>query len=101
LIAKADGDDAIAEINEANNTYGSFITIGADLVVASLMMPDGGAGQPLVITDTTKNLGAGTAGASTTTTISQPTTTSSMRPTRRSAAARCRRWPRVHPTPDP
>jgi len=67
LIAKSDGDDAIAETNEANNTYGSFITIGADLVVTSLMAPDAGAGLPLVITDTTKNLGSSTAPASTTT----------------------------------
>jgi len=54
--------------NEANNVYGSYITIGPDLVVASLMMPsNASAGMTISITDTTKNLGAGDAPASTTT----------------------------------
>jgi subtilase family serine protease len=68
VIAKADGDDAIGEINEANNTYGSYLTVGADLAITSLVaLTEAGAGFPLTITDTTKNFGAGTAGASTTT----------------------------------
>ena len=67
LLAKADGDNAIDEISETNNVANAYLTIGADLVVTSLTMPDGGAGFPLTITDTTKNLGAGAAPASTTT----------------------------------
>jgi subtilase family serine protease len=33
LLARADGDDTVVEVNEANNVYGSFITIGPDLAV--------------------------------------------------------------------
>jgi hypothetical protein len=57
----------VAETNEGNNTYGAFLTIGADLVVTSLVVPDGGAGMPLAITDTTRNVGSSAAPASTTT----------------------------------
>jgi subtilase family serine protease len=68
LLAKADADDAVAETLETNNVYGAYITIGGDLVVSSLTMAsDGGAGLPLTITDTTRNQGAGTVAASTTT----------------------------------
>jgi subtilase family serine protease len=68
LFAKADGDDAVAETSEANNTFVAYITIGVDLVVSSLTVPAiGGAGFAMTLTDTTRNQGSGTAPASTTT----------------------------------
>ena len=68
LLAKADGDDAIAETQEGNNTYLTTITIGGDLVVSSFTVPtDSGAGLAIALTDTTKNQGAGATAASTTT----------------------------------
>ncbi len=67
LFAKADGDNVVAESEEGNNLFATNITIGADLVISSLTVPsDGGAGQALTLTDTTRNQGAGAAAASTT-----------------------------------
>src|SRR5258706_1856062 len=63
----ADGDDARAKIVEGNKSVAPGITIGADLVISSLTVPsDGGAGVAITFTDTTRNSGAGTAAASTT-----------------------------------
>jgi len=67
LIAKADGDDAIGETNELNNTLVRVLTIGPDLVLTAFTAPSGaGAGQPLTVSDTTKNLGGGNTPATTT-----------------------------------
>jgi hypothetical protein len=58
LLARADGDDALAETNEGNNVYGVYVTIGADLVVTNVVAPaDAGAGLAFTITDTTRNQG--------------------------------------------
>ena len=62
IIAKADGEGAVVESSETNNTYARLIKIGPDLVVTALTVPAvGGAGQTIAITDTTKNPGGGTA----------------------------------------
>ena len=67
VIAKADADAGVAEANETNNTASRVIQSGADLVVASLGVPGSAvAGATIVVTDTTKNQGAGVAAASTT-----------------------------------
>jgi subtilase family serine protease len=67
IIARADGDDALVETNDGNNTLARGIVIGADLVVASLTVPaDGGAGLVISVSDTTKNQSTSAAGASTT-----------------------------------
>ncbi len=68
IIARADGDDAVAETQEGNNELARSLVIGADLVVTSFAAPaDGGAGLAITVTDTTRNLSAGAAAASSTT----------------------------------
>jgi subtilase family serine protease/subtilisin family serine protease len=65
IIAKADGEEAVSEVSEANNTFSFAIKIGPDLAVASLAAPaTGGGGQAIIITDTTKNQGGDAAGPS-------------------------------------
>ena len=66
LIGKADGDDALAETNEANNFLVRSITIGPDLIVTALNVPAGGPGQPITVTDTVRNQGGGAAPATNT-----------------------------------
>jgi subtilase family serine protease len=67
LLARADGDEVVAEIQEFNNTYSVAIQIGPDLVVSAFTAPaTAGAGAVLTLSDTTRNQGGGTAGASTT-----------------------------------
>ncbi len=67
IIAKADADNVVAETNEANNLYYWYIQVGPDLVISALSVPSAsGAGMTFAITDTTKNQGAGAAGASST-----------------------------------
>jgi subtilase family serine protease len=68
VIAKADADDQLVEVNEANNTKTSgLIKIGPDLIVLSVNAPaTAGAGTSITVTETTKNSGAGDAGSSTT-----------------------------------
>ena len=66
VIAKADGNDAIIEISETNNTYSRSIKIGADLIISALTVSNSASGSSLVASDTTTNAGAGTAGASVT-----------------------------------
>src|SRR5437667_8021 len=67
IIAKADANNVVPETNEANNLYYWYIQVGPDLVISTLSAPStGGAGRTFTITDTTKNQGAGAAGASTT-----------------------------------
>jgi subtilase family serine protease len=67
LIAMADGEDAVIETSETNNTYSRLIKIGTDLRITSLTVPSSvGAGQSITVTDVTKNQGGGPAEASTT-----------------------------------
>ncbi len=67
LIARADGEEILAETSENNNTYARSIQIGPDLIMASLSAPtSAGAGQSISITETTRNQGGGEAGPSTT-----------------------------------
>jgi subtilase family serine protease len=65
LIAKADGEDAVPETSESNNTLARSIRIGPDLAISTMTAPaNAGAGQTITITDTTKNQGGGAAPAS-------------------------------------
>jgi subtilase family serine protease len=68
VIAKADATNAVVETQEGNNLrVNGPLKIGPDLVVASVAAPSlAGAGSAIVVTDTTKNQGAGDATASTT-----------------------------------
>lgn len=66
VIAKADGPEGVLESNETNNTSAKLITVvGPDLAVSVLGVPAGaGAGADITVSDTTANLGGGTAGSS-------------------------------------
>jgi hypothetical protein len=67
LIAKADAANDVPEATETNNTRLVSVRVGPDLQVSLLTVPTRGAsGGPITLTDTTKNAGAATAGASTT-----------------------------------
>ncbi len=67
VIAQADADNAVAEFNESNNTaFSTAISIGPDLIVSKVSAPPAsGAGLTISVTDTTKNQGVASAGAST------------------------------------
>ncbi len=69
VIAKADGNQAIAETSESNNVRTSAaVRLGADLRAVSVTGPArAAAGGSLVVGDTTQNEGAGAAAASSTT----------------------------------
>jgi subtilase family serine protease/subtilisin family serine protease len=68
VIVKADGEGAVAESNETNNTSARSIQIGPDLVVSVLTVPgNGGADSTIVVSETTKNQGGGSAPPSVTT----------------------------------
>jgi len=56
----------VPELQEVNNLLSRTIQIGPDLTIASLTVPDAGAGQVVTATDTTRNAGGGASGASTT-----------------------------------
>jgi len=68
LLAKADVAGAVTESNESNNVkMGSIIAVGPDLMVQTLTAPStAAAGSTISISDATKNQGAGSASASTT-----------------------------------
>jgi subtilase family serine protease len=67
IIAKADGEDAVVETSESNNTYARLIKIGTDLRISSLSVPStAGAGLSVNVSDTTRNYGGGPANPSTT-----------------------------------
>ncbi len=67
IMAKADGEDAVIETSETNNTYARLIKVGTDLRITSFSVPaTAGAGQNISVTDTTKNQGGGPAEPSTT-----------------------------------
>jgi subtilase family serine protease len=67
LIAIADDGNAVPETSESNSRY-VLINVGSDLNVSALGAPTRAAatGVQITLTDTTKNSGAGDAGASTT-----------------------------------
>jgi subtilase family serine protease len=67
IIAKADAGTVVDETDETNNTLAKAIKIGPDLIVYSMGVPStAAAGAVITVNDTTKNIGSGTAGASTT-----------------------------------
>ncbi|HKT79286.1 MAG TPA: CARDB domain-containing protein [Vicinamibacterales bacterium] len=67
LFASADGDDAIEETKETNNSASRVIAIGSDLVVGSLTAPStAGPGSTIAVSETTTNRGAGAASPTTT-----------------------------------
>jgi subtilase family serine protease len=68
LIAKADADNAVAETLETNNTRSHSMSVGPDLVVASVTVSATtvAAGSAVNVTDTVTNQGAGAASASVT-----------------------------------
>ena len=67
VIARADGDDAISETIETNNTTAVLVRVGPDLSVSSLTTTGPlGAGANITVNDTTKNNGASASGTSVT-----------------------------------
>lgn len=67
VIAKGDGPGTITESIETNNTRSAIIKIGPDLVITAMTAPTtAGAGTTILVTETTKNQGAGDAAASST-----------------------------------
>ncbi|MBI4684990.1 MAG: right-handed parallel beta-helix repeat-containing protein [Nitrospirae bacterium] len=68
IIAKADALGAVAETNENNNTKAKSIKMGPDLIISAITTSPltSGAGKTVNVTDTTKNQGGCSAGASTT-----------------------------------
>ena len=69
VIAKADWNAAVAETSETNNHRPSSarISIGPDLLVSAFTAPTTAApGEPIQVTDTTKNQGAAAAGSTVT-----------------------------------
>ena len=63
----ADDGKVVSETNETNNKKSKAIYIGPDLIVSTITAPTSAVrGTTISITDTTKNKGCGTAGASTT-----------------------------------
>ena len=68
VIANADSLGIVEESNEANNIRSSTgIKVGPDLVVQSVSVPStASAGELMILSDTTKNLGAGTTPVTTT-----------------------------------
>jgi subtilase family serine protease len=67
IIAKADGDNLVAETSETNNTASRAISIGPDLIISSTSAPGSViAGTTITVTDTVVNQGAGAAAATST-----------------------------------
>jgi serine protease AprX len=67
VIAKADWDSAVQEQSETNNLRSDSAKAGPDLTVSTMAAPQTATpGESISVTDTTKNLGAGAAAASTT-----------------------------------
>jgi subtilisin family serine protease/subtilase family serine protease len=68
VIAQADTANAVRETTESNNTRASStVKIGPDLIVTAISGPStAAAGAIISVSDTVKNQGAGTAGASAT-----------------------------------
>jgi subtilase family serine protease len=68
IVARADGNNSVAETTENNNDRASTaIRIGSDLVLTALTAPvAGSAGGTVTVSDTTKNQGGASAPESTT-----------------------------------
>jgi subtilisin family serine protease/subtilase family serine protease len=67
IVAVADVGNAVLETTETNNTYNRQILVGGDAIVSSLTVPSTGApGSTIVVSDTTKNVGPGPIGVTTT-----------------------------------
>ena len=68
VIAQTDAAGAVAETTEYNNTRASsLVTVGPDLIVTAVSAPAIAApGTTIAVSDSTKNQGAGPAGASST-----------------------------------
>ncbi len=67
IIARADADNVVAELNETNNNKSKSIKIGPDLTVSTLSAPTSAVrGATITVTTAIKNNGGGDAGASTT-----------------------------------
>jgi subtilisin family serine protease len=67
MLAKADGDGAVAESLETNNVSARLLRVGGDLTISGLTVPSkAAAGAAITVTDTTTNSGAGSVGPSTT-----------------------------------
>jgi subtilase family serine protease len=65
IIAKADGEEVVAETREDNNSYTRAIGIGPDLDITSFKGPNSAKpGQSITLSDNTKNIGAGVANPS-------------------------------------
>jgi subtilase family serine protease len=65
IVGKADGNAAVPEAYETNNTLAKSFYIGSDLVVSSITVPSrGGAGTSITVGDTTSNDASGAAAAS-------------------------------------
>jgi subtilase family serine protease len=65
ILAKADGTNVVAEFSETNNVRSATIKIGPDLIVSPLSVPQAAAaGGTILVSDTTKNQGGGSAPAS-------------------------------------
>jgi serine protease AprX len=65
VIAKADGEETQFESSETNNRSARTILIGPDLDITGMTAPAvAGAGKSISITDTTRNVGAGSSGPS-------------------------------------
>jgi subtilase family serine protease len=68
LLARADATGVVSETNETNNLKPLVLSLGPDLMVATLSAPaSAGAGTAITVTTTTKNQGGSGAGVSTTT----------------------------------
>jgi subtilisin family serine protease/subtilase family serine protease len=66
LIAKADGDDALFESLEGNNTSARMLTVGPDLIVSALTVPSVAApGEAIIASYSVRNQGTSQAAAST------------------------------------
>jgi subtilase family serine protease len=68
LLAKADWTEQVPETNDANNTSaGSIVRVGPDLIVSAVTVPPTAApGATVLVGDTTKNQGGGSASGSAT-----------------------------------
>jgi subtilase family serine protease len=67
LIARADADGVVVEMDETNNTDSRAIAIGSDLTITQVSAPaHAGSGATIAVSDTTQNGSAGPAAASTT-----------------------------------
>ena len=67
LLARADAGNVVVETEEENNVRGAALKVGPDLVITTLNAPLAvDIGASFTVTETTKNQGGGSAGASST-----------------------------------